>query len=1789
MLGGGGGGIPKGYNGYSITQEVDGKWYHQALLHRDRNVTYPVTPDPDTNPEFDDLRMRASMMNDHTVRFRVNPISNTLNEEGEVQEIKRWELPQELLGTTKDDYGMRLIWANFETNKDPAGLQISNPETKQLYLSTKNRNFAFMDKYIEQGFELDSRHIFGFGERQKTFELNEGEYSSWASGRDNHLDEGKIGGHSYGDHPFVLARLNDNTFVGIFFANSNAKSLEYTHVGKDKSILNFRANGGILDFYTFFAESAEEVIKAYHGVIGVPYLPPFWALGYHQSAWQYNETKAVDEVLSGYDTNDIPLEGLWLDIEYMNDYKNFEVNTTRFKSIPTLSNAMHKKGQKLITIVDAGFAADEEYQYYKEGNGKDLFIKSATSTKHNGNLIGTVWPGLSAFVDFQNPKATDFWINGLTGLHTATDFDGIWIDMNEATSFCDGECPDGPKPEPDEIVKRELSEDEKEEWTPTGEISPEHMSLSLDAKHYGETEEEKKMHTEYNLHSLYGTYEAKATYEYWIRGTKLQGKRPFVLSRSTFAGSGKWTSHWLGDNWSQWDYMKYSVAGIMDFNMFGIPLVGADVCGFHTPYEDEMCGRWTQLSTFYPFARNHYNLTDVDLVPLPPQEPFRLKGEWKETARKAIIQRYSYLRYMYTRLYEINQNGGGTLVRPLFFEFPEDDKAYENYEHSFMVGSFLKVTPVLVPSSEHNGKIKSYFPAGSRFISMNDFSQIIEGGESGVEQELDASMDYTNVHLREGSIIPFQNMTSESFEMRTSGLISKRGITLLAFADKMNNAEGTLYIDENGDDFNDIELDRFQYYKLRFGEQTLSIEKQAGELAQGDTTKGNQILDKFILLNADEFKTSKMIACAYDDDFVPKEVSAVYDESMNAVVISSVGKDILYFKDLLALQFSDATNDKTFCNAKYTIKSVTKLVEPKNDDVTTQVSLTLEGGDSSVLPDLSVTFKLIRDEFLRVTIEDPADPNEFKAPEETFDPDFFAQPHTPTVDIFDILTLPKEGEEFYYEVHNLGKPNQVYYSTKGQRFVYSKYYKRHTALIESTGHLFGLGERVGDLFLEEGVYTIWNRDEPSPIENSQRPGNNIYGTHPIYFSHTSDNNLYFAVFDHNVGAQDYLIRKVNKKYEITSIKTSGITDQYILLKDSISHVVGKFQDMIGLPAMVPEWGLGWHQCRYGYNNTAQANEVVEKFYENNIPLDVMWTDIDYMEQYRDFTLSESDFEDLPEAIATWKEKYGLKYIPILDAGLAYQPGVKDSPYERGKAKDVYIKDANDESKPFVGKVWPGPAVYIDWLKEGSEDFWVDEMTKLHEKLPFDGMWIDMNEASNFCDGFCTKDQIVEDSIQNKLIYTPGARDLNKKSISIDALHHDGVTEFEAHSTYGFYMSKATSRFFTETQQQRQFVITRSTYSGVGKYVSHWLGDNFATWDMLKLSINGVYLFQMYGVPIAGADICGFIDDTNAELCARWYAVGAFYPFARNHNDKNAISQEPYVDMFGVSIAGLKDKTYTDFFREAALKRYALHRYHYTHVHEASRTGNPYFTPLFFRYPEDKEAYSRPENNIMLGKSVKVSAVLSKVLTTTTFYFPEKDSLWCPIWPKYTTKCFPGKTKQLIKVPEDEMLVHIKSGSAILTQLGSDPTSAPQGLTIEGLRDHPSNLLIHADKKYTAFGNAIFDDGETQDLEAYTEFEFHAKGSNPFLGSGSLDIEVKVIKEDSTLKDSNNQNMGSLVIYHTGLFSFGAKSKAVITTRNGQTIEMSGEYDKTLDMSRFSSPKAEGTPFKEIQNIHVSAK
>jgi len=435
----------------------------------------------------------------------------------------------------------------------------------------------------------------------------------------------------------------------------------------------------------------------------------------------------------------------------------------------------------MIVIVDAGISADDENnQYFRDALSKNALIRSSINVSeetYGGVLVSHVWPNKTVFLDFFSDDAADIWNKGLKDLYGKVPYDGLWLDMNEATSFCNGECPSWtPEPTNDTVSpKRRLAEakfmvidDDDEGFTNhtwymsaknqddnstyflpfiPGKVNLDNMTLSLNATH------PSNGLSEYDVHSLFGHLEAKRTHEF-LRNESMAANprnRSFTLSRSTFAGSGQYTQHWLGDNHRTWDDMKWSIAGVMNFNMFGIPMVGPDTCGFFSkglPEEQELCARWIQLATFYPFARQHKDATGggQDI------EPWRLPEALQTWAKDAINDRYQYLRHMYTCLFEASKEGK-TCFDPLLFHYPEDDEVYKNIEHTFLVGDALKVSPVLSSSNE---TFKSYFPAGGDWVSMQNYSDIVKLNDStkGQYVDLDATTKTVNVHLRPGYMVP---------------------------------------------------------------------------------------------------------------------------------------------------------------------------------------------------------------------------------------------------------------------------------------------------------------------------------------------------------------------------------------------------------------------------------------------------------------------------------------------------------------------------------------------------------------------------------------------------------------------------------------------------------------------------------------------------------------------------------------------------------------------------------------------------------------------------------------------------------------------------------------------------------------------------------------------------------------------------------------------------------------------------------------------------------------------------
>jgi alpha-glucosidase (family GH31 glycosyl hydrolase) len=364
------------------------------------------------------------------------------------------------------------------------------------------------------------------------------------------------------------------------------------------------------------------------------------------------------------------------------------------------------------------------------------------------------------------------------------------------------------------------------------------------------------------------------------------------------------------------------------------------------------------------------------------------------------------------------------------------------------------------------------------------------------------------------------------------------------------------------------------------------------------------------------------------------------------------------------------------------------------------------------------------------------------------------------------------------------------------------------------------------------------------------------------------------------------------------------------------------------------------------------------------------------------------------------------------------------------SQDIFIKHANGGI--FTGQVWPDDAAFPDYLNPKSVDWLKTQLSRLHDQVGFDGIWEDMNEASNFCNGVCYDNEKAKSPVKNKLPYIPSGRDLETKSISLDAIHSNGYTELDTHSLYGTSMVRATHEWF-KSQNRRTMIIERSAYAGAGKFASRWLGDNFARQEYMGYSVTGVMAHNIIGIPLAGADICGFIEDTTPELCARWYTLGAFYPFSRNHNNWGQTPQEPWVF---ARDAYEGNTSFYEIIKIAMYTKMHMIRYYHTQLTMLNLEGGAFFKPLFFEFPDDALAYTESqEDNIMLGKGLKLSInaqTLDK--NSTDFYIP--TGTWCSVFDSSPCVVSTGK-KVTLQTKAYNKYVHLRDGYIVPMQDGKD--------------------------------------------------------------------------------------------------------------------------------------------------------
>lgn len=583
------------------------------------------------------------------------------------------------------------------------------------YARYKNKVFSFK-KFIKE------RAFLGLGEKMGGLNKKGKKFVNWNTDDPHHYP------HTdplYQSHPFFLA-WNPEYSYGIFFDNTFRT---YFNLGEENpEYYYFYAENGELDYYFIYGPTPKEVIEDYTYLTGRYYMPPIWALGYQQSKWGYKNRDTIMDLARTFREKNIPCDVIYLDIDYMEDFKVFTVNEDRFPNIKEMVKKLNEIGFKTVPIVDPGVKKDINYDIYKEGIEKNCFCKKSTGEIYTGY----VWPGECVFPDFAKEKVRKWW-GEKQGKFTEIGFSGIWNDMNEPSSF----------PHPVESFSKFL-ERNNTFWGIFSEHSDEIFYEKTFPKDIIHGEKSEFTHDE--IHNVYGLLMTKASFEGWKK-TK-PNIRPLILTRAGFSGVQKYSAVWTGDNKSWWEHLYISIPMLQNLGISGVPFVGADVGGFGLDCTPELFARWIELGIFYPFLRNHSELNTK------PQEPWTFGKEIEEISQKYINLRYKLIPYFYSLFYEAKERGT-PIFRALILEYPEDEECIFN-DDEFMIGSNILVAPVY---KEGQRARIVYLPRGKwfDFWSMKAY----DGREYILVK---APLEIIPIFVKAGSIIPMweaQNYVGE--------------------------------------------------------------------------------------------------------------------------------------------------------------------------------------------------------------------------------------------------------------------------------------------------------------------------------------------------------------------------------------------------------------------------------------------------------------------------------------------------------------------------------------------------------------------------------------------------------------------------------------------------------------------------------------------------------------------------------------------------------------------------------------------------------------------------------------------------------------------------------------------------------------------------------------------------------------------------------------------------------------------------------------------------------------------
>ncbi|QCR23113.1 glycoside hydrolase family 31 protein [Pontibacter sp. SGAir0037] len=550
-------------------------------------------------------------------------------------------------------------------------------------------------KHMQEG-----ERFIGLGEKTGGLDRRGSGYTNWntdAFGYRTNQDP------IYATIPFYIG-IHSGLNYGIFFDNSYQSDFNFG--ASNNRFSSFGAQGGEMDYYFIYHTKVSDIIASYTSLTGRMEMPPLWSLGYQQNRYSYYPETEVFRIAQTLREKKIPADGITLDIHYMDAYKLFTWDKSRFGDPMAMNKKLKEMGFKTTVIVDPGIKVEEGYGAYERGKQDNIFLKYVDGQ----NYTGQVWPGWTHFPDFTSKKGREWWKKELK-FFTDTGVDGYWNDMNEIATW--------------------------------GQKMPNNVLFNF----------EGRITTHKEGRNVYGLQMARASYE----GARLHtpNKRTFLLSRAGFSGSQRYTAIWTGDNRSEDDHMLLGVRLMNSMGVSGIAFSAMDIGGFTGNPTVGLYARWIQLGAFTPYFRNHTGVNTKS------SEPWAYGEEVTEIARNFINLRYKLLPYIYSNFYQATQNGQ-PLMRTLAIDYTHDANVYNReFDSQFQFGEAFLLMPF--ESTLSYGKV--YFPQGKWY---NFFTGEVEQG--GQEKIMPVLYHRMPVYVKESSIIPMQSLVQHTGEKPTDTL-----------------------------------------------------------------------------------------------------------------------------------------------------------------------------------------------------------------------------------------------------------------------------------------------------------------------------------------------------------------------------------------------------------------------------------------------------------------------------------------------------------------------------------------------------------------------------------------------------------------------------------------------------------------------------------------------------------------------------------------------------------------------------------------------------------------------------------------------------------------------------------------------------------------------------------------------------------------------------------------------------------------------------------------------------------